>query len=353
MMGLPTLSNARLKGKRVLLRLDTDVPIGGGNVVDDFRLTVALPTIDHLLSQRAKVIILGHKGNPKSLSQSLRKSLSLKPIASYLAKLLKEKISLLKIEQVEKLEQIDNEKIVMLENLRFDNGEEENDPEFAKRLAELGDFYINESFADCHREHASVVALPYEFKSKSKNSVAAGLHLIEEIKNLSRILENPVRPVVIIIGGAKTEKAKYIDKLLDIADWVLVGGLLPRVVESYCRMKDGKVCVAAGHLIPSGGDIDEASTTNFVAIASNAGTIVWNGPMGEYEKKEFGRGTEIVAQAIAQNKNALKIVGGGDTVQVLQSLGILDKMNWVSTGGGAMLQFLAYGTLPGIEALRV
>lgn len=341
-MKLPKISDFSLKDKRVLLRLDTDIPIEDGKVADDFRLKSAIQTLEFLQKNASKIIILGHLGNPKSL----RKDFSLKPIATYLAKLLKEKIPLINIEKVEKVEQIGKEKIVMLENLRFDNGEEENDPEFAKRLASLGDFYFNESFADCHREHASIVSLPKFLPH------AAGFHLLEEVENLSRVLENPKHPVIIIVGGGKTDKAKYVDKLLSLADWVLIGGLLPRVISSYCRMEDGKSCVVAGHLIPSGGDIDQASAVNFAAIAANAGTIVWNGPLGEYEKKEFRHGTEVVAKAIIENADAFKVVGGGDTVAVLKNLGFLSKINWVSTGGGAMLEFLAEGTLPGIEALK-
>lgn len=345
-MKLPKVSEFNLKDKKVLLRADLDVEN------DDFRLQTLKETLHYLIEIGAKIIVIGHRGRPQGIDGRF----SLLPVAQKLGKLINKKINFVfdvtGQETKDEIGKMKNGDVVMLENLRFDKGEEENDPKFAKRLALMGDFYLNESFADCHREHSSIVVLPLQFKSKSNNSTAAGFHLTEEIENLSRVLERPKRPVVIIIGGSKTEKAKYIDKLLDSVDWVLAGGLLPHVVSSYCRSKDGKTCVAAAHLTPSGGDIDQASATNFAAIARVAGTIVWNGPLGEYEKKEYRSGTEIMAKAVAQNRDAYKIVGGGDTISALKKIGVLEKMDWVSTGGGAMLEYLAYGTLPGIEALK-
>lgn len=344
-MKLPDLHSLKVKNQRVLVRADLDGPME-----DEIGLSHLLPTLKFLLQEQAKVIIIGHRGRPGG---AIRGEFSLFPVSEHLSELLGQDVKFIYdttgVEAEEEANQVGPGSAIMLENLRFDNREENCDPEFAKRLAVLGDFYVNESFANSHREHASIVALPREFKSK--NRVAAGLRFIEEVENLSRVMDNPGHPVVVILGGGKAEKAKYVDKLLDKADWVLVGGLLPRVVQSFCR-DDGKICVSAAHLVPSGSDIDEASATNFAAIISQAETIVWNGPMGEYEVPEFRHGTEVVARAVAQNSNAFKIAGGGDTTAALQSLGILAKINWVSTGGGAMLEFIAEETLPGIEALK-
>lgn len=341
-MKLPVLSDAKVKGKKVLLRLDTDVPIENGRVIDDFRLKTAPPTIKFLLEKNAEqIIILGKLGRPKGQD----KRFSLRPVAKYLSGLIGEEIPLVEVGEVGEIRE---KKLIMLENLRFEKGEEENSSEFAKKLSSLGEFYVNESFADSHRKHASIVALPQQFKSKNK---VAGLRFVQEVENLSKILDNPKRPVVFIIGGAKADKIEYIERLLNHGDWVLVGGLLPRMVSSYCR-DDNKVCVVAAHLMPGGFDIDEASSINFAAIAANAGTIVWDGPLGMCEDKRYRHGTEVVARAVARNDDAFKVIGGGHTVPCLKSIGILGKMNWVSTGGGAMLEFLATGTLPGIEALQ-
>ncbi|MBI3290497.1 phosphoglycerate kinase [Candidatus Microgenomates bacterium] len=352
MVKLPTINDVKVKDKRVLLRLDTDVPLhfvqGKRVVEDDFRLKVTQPTIEFLLDRGAsQIIILGKLGRPKGRD----KRFSLRPVAKHLEKMIGKKITLINVPEVAKVPNVPKEKIVMLENLRFDDGEEENDSEFAKKLASLGQIYINESFADSHRKHASIVALPQHLKSKFKNSVFAGLRFAAEVEHLEKVLVKSERPLVFIIGGAKSDKAAYIEKLMDIGDWVLVGGLLPRMVKSVFR-EDGKVCVSAAHLLPGGRDIDETSAINFAAIAANAGTIVWDGPLGMCEDKEFARGTEIVARAVARNENAFKVVGGGHTVPCLKKIGVLDKMNWVSTGGGSMLEFLVTGDLPGLKALR-
>ena len=345
MTNVPILSDAKIKGKRVLLRLDTDIPLYGNKVTDDFRLKVTCPTIEYLLHKGVgQIIILGKLGRPNGYD----KRFSLRPVAKRLEKLLEEKITLVKVPKVSKVSEVPKEKIIMLENLRFDKGEEENDSKFVKKLASLGDLYVNESFADSHRKHASIVGVPREFKSKFK---FMGFRFAQEIENLSKVLDNPKRPVVFIIGGAKSDKADYIDELLNYGDWVLVGGLLPRIVKSTLR-NDGKICVSAAHLLPGGFDIDSASAINFAAITAAAGTIVWNGPLGKYEESKYMHGTEIVARAVGANSDAFRVIGGADTAACLKKIGILDKMNWVSTGGGAMLEFLATGTLPGIEALK-
>ncbi|MBI2405652.1 phosphoglycerate kinase [Candidatus Microgenomates bacterium] len=331
-MKLPTLNEIPLRDKRVLLRLDTDLPVEDGKIIDEYRLKASIPTLEFLQEQKAEIIILGHRGHPK---EEKKEDLSLRPVANALSELVNYEIPVIN----EWLDGgFEDRKIVMLENLRFDIHEEENDPEFAKKLAQLGEVYINESFADSHREHASIIGLPLLLPH------AAGLHLIEEVVHLSRVFDNPRRPVVIIVGGAKEEKTQYIPAFENSADWILVGGLLPRFISPSLKVK-------VAQLIPSGRDITSAAAREFAAVVEKAGTIVWNGPLGMYEKEEYRAGTEIVARALVES-DAYKVVGGGDTVAALTTLKILSTIEWVSTGGGAMLEFLANGDLPGLKALR-
>lgn len=333
-MELPELDSIDVKGKRILLRLDLDV-----STKDDTRLKAAIPTIKYLLEHEAgRIVILGHKGRPGS---SPSPSLSLEPVAKHLEKLLLKELG------EEKMKSLD---MFVMENLRFNPCEESNDEHFAKELAEQGDIYINDAFASCHDNHTSIVALPQQFKSKSKNTVAAGLHLIEEVNNLSKVLESPRKPVVFVVGGGKMDKVTLVDKLLNHAEFVLVGGVLPKKIKSYCREKDGRMCIVAAHLTPNGEDITPDSARNFAEIIKSVGTIVWNGPMGDIDNN-YWEGTEIVAEAIAES-GAFKVVGGGDTIRSLKTMHLLDKMDYTSTGGGAMLEFLAYGDLPGLKALR-
>lgn len=333
-MNLPTLDKTNTKGKRVLLRLDLDVPLEDGKVLDDTRLKNSISTIKHLVEEGSgRITILGHLGRPKG---EIIEALSLAPVGEKLEELLRQELG---------SEVIKNLDIFMMENLRFDPGEEGNDEEFAKELAQHGEVYVNDAFANSHRKHASIVTLPGLVGEK-----AAGFHLATEVQFLRRVLENPKGPAVMVLGGGKLDKAELVDKLLDHADWVLVGGVLPKLIDSYCRMDDAKMCVSAAGLTSNQEDITENSARNFIEIIKEAGTIVWNGPMGDIDKN-YWKGTEIVGQAIAESR-AYKVAGGGDTERVLKKLGILDKMDFVSTGGGAMLEFLAFGDLPGLKALR-
>lgn len=336
-MELPTLDSIDVKRKRVLLRLDLDVDIDKDTdkVSEDYRLKAAIPTIKYLLEHECgRIIVIGHRGRPEGKTVD---SLSLGPVAKHLEQILDKDIDIGK----ERLKKAD---IFVMENLRFNPGEEKNDPEFAKELAEQGDIYVNDAFASCHEEHVSIVGLPRLLPH------AAGLHLIEEVKNLEKVLDNPKRPVVIIVGGGKMDKAFLVNKLLDHAEWVLVGGVLPKKIKSYCREKDGRMCIVAAHLTPNGEDITPDSARNFAEIIKSAGTIVWNGPVGDIDSG-YWESTQIVADAVA-DCNGYKVVGGGDTIGALKKIGVLSKMDYVSTGGGAMLEFLAYGDLPGLAALR-
>lgn len=342
-MELPKLTDLQVKDKRVLLRLDLDVGVervrDRVRVAEDFRLKASVPTFKYLIEHGAKkIVVLGHRGRPEG---KVVESLSLSPVGEYLERLLIEELG---------EEKVKNTEIFMMENLRFNPGEENNDLGFAKELAKEGDVYVNDAFAASHREHASIVALPQEFKSKSKNSVAAGIRLQEEVETLSKVREYPKEPVVFILGGGKMDKAIFANKLLNHAESVLIGGVLSKRLVSYCREEDGGMCMVAASLTHKGEDITPDSARNFAEIIKKAGTIVWNGPMGDIDKGFWG-GTQIIAEAIADSRG-YKVVGGGDTIRALQTLNLLDQMDFVSTGGGAMLEFLAYGDLPGLKVLR-
>ena len=330
-MQLPKLEDLDLNTKNVLLRLDLDVDIEDGKVTDDTRLREAVPTIAYLQKQGVyKITVIGHRGRPEG---KVVKDLSLEPVGKTLEKILQEKLG-------HKAEALD---LQILENLRFDPREEASSLEFAKELAKGQDVFINEAFGVTHRDHASITKLPKLLPS------AAGLHLQEEIENLEKVLKDPKRPLVFVLGGGKMDKVTYIDKLLEYADWVLVGGVLPKKVKSYCK-DNGNMCVSAAHLTGDAKDITPDSARNFAHVIEKAETIVWNGPMGDIDSDHW-ESTKIIAKAIEES-GAFKVAGGGDTLRMLQTLGISEKMNYVSTGGGAMLDFLAYGDLPGLKALR-
>jgi len=340
-MKLPLLKDIDVKGKRVFLRADFDVPLKTINnsqltVDDDTRLKASLPTVQYLLDQGATVIVAGHLGRPNGV---IDKNFSLEPVAKWFS--IKYQVLSIKYENLQDFNgwRI-NDNLFVLENLRFYEGEEANDPKFAQKLASLADVYINDAFSDSHRNHASITGvaklLPH----------AAGLHLQKEIEVLSQVIENPKRPLVVIIGGAKIEtKLPLVEKMLSRADYVLVGGKLP-MEEKIKQMVNEKLIVAT--LTPDGTDITDESIEKFVEVISKAGTIIWNGPMGKSEVGE--KGTEAVANAVIES-NAYTIVGGGDTINSLQKLGIVEKFSFVSTGGGAMLAFLSGEELPGLQAL--
>ena len=306
-MKLPALSDFDFYDKKVLVRCDFD----GG------RLEENLPTVRYLLDNGVKeIILMGHLGRPEG---KVVEDLRLTPVV--------EKFCLL----------LASKNILFLENLRFDRREEENDEGFAKELANLGDFYINEAFAVSHRQHASIVGIPKFLPH------CAGLHFALEVENLLKVLENPKRPLVFVIGGAKPEtKLPLVAEFAHMADKVLVGGTLTPSL----NLKN----VLFAKLNKDGFDISDDSIKEFAMIIKKAGTVVWNGPMGKFEDEKFEEGTKKIGEAIMENKG-FKIVGGGDTISALKKFGLLDKIDYVSTGGGAMLEFLAKGTLPGITAL--
>ena len=319
--------------KKVLLRADFDVPVENGVVGDQTRIKADLPSIRWLLKRNAKVVLLAHLGRPNKVE----KEFSLKPVAQILENILKVKIKFLKEPTVSQLSNLN-----LLENLRFWSGEEANDEIFTKKLVVMGDFYINDAFAVCHRLHASIVGIPKFLPG------FAGLHLEKEINELTKILKNPARPLVAIIGGAKIEtKLPSINNLSKIADKVLVGGRL--MLEIGNTPLNPNFIVANDDLDTK--DIGPRSIEFFSRIVKNAKTIIWNGPLGLFEEEKYALGTKKVAKEIT-NSNAYSIIGGGDTIAALNKFDLLDKINYVSTGGGAMLEILAGKKLPGLEALE-
>lgn len=386
---MKTLKDFNFKGKRVLLRCDFDVPLSQkGEILDDFRIRQTIPTIEYLIKNEAKVILISHLGRPEGKSQDF----SLKPISLRLEKLLKRKVKLLadciggKVErEIEKMEPKD---IVLLENLRFHKGEKENNENFTKALAKLGDIYINDAFGACHRAHASIVGLPNYLPS------GAGFLLEKEIKVLSKVLEKPWHPLVAIIGGVKIEtKIKVIEKFLEKADHLLLGSKIAEIIliakgilvgrefpEKEILDKIKKINLTNPKLhLPTDGmmalasldekysrigaigtlrkeeeifDIGSETIKIFSEIIKTAKMIIWNGPIGYFERPPFDTGTKKIAEAICRNYSAFKIAGGGETDSFLHQSGLREKFDLVSTGGGAMLEFLSGEKLPGIEALK-
>lgn len=318
MKTLPSVRDLSVKQKTVLLRTNYDVPLKEVKIVDTSRIEESLPTINYLLEQKAKVIILSHLGRPKG---EIVPELSLKPVEEILNQLLQ------------------GNKVKLLENLRFDPREEKNEESLAKELASLGDFFVNDAFAVSHRQHASIVGLPQFLPS------AFGLDFLKEIGVLSKVREKPNRPVTVILGGVKEDKLKVVDQLLSWADFILIGGRLPQLAK---KIYPEKVTIA--QLKAEGEDITLESMAKFKEIIGQSGTIIWAGPMGIFEKTESELGTKQIAQAIVESQ-AFKIVGGGDTKAALTKFNLEEKTDYLSSGGGAMFEFLAQGTLPGIEAI--
>jgi phosphoglycerate kinase len=343
-MKLSSIKDLDLIKKTVLLRVDYDVPLDqDGRVSDASRIEDSLPTLKYLIAQKAKIIVLAHLNRPGG---KIVKGLSLKPVAEKLNLLLDREVRLsteiLGKKTDRAVDELKPKEILLLENLRFDPREVENDKSFAKKLASLGEVYVNDAFAVSHRTHASIVGIPRYLPS------VAGLDLLKEIDALSNVLKKPRRPVVVILGGVKRSKTETVKKMVGWADHILVGGKL--VIYNGISKLLGKEKIR-GNLKRSGEDISMKSIEEFEKVITKAETIIWSGPMGAYEKEEFSQGTRRIAQAVADS-GAYTVVGGGDTEAALTKFGLVDKIDYISSGGGAMLFFLAKGTLPGIEAIK-
>ena len=348
-MNLPKLGDLGVEGKKVLVRLDLDISEGG-----DMRLTAALPTLNYLLEKKAKIIIIGHKGRPaatKALAgkpEGINGELSLEKTSKKLSELLSKPIKfiydIVGQEARDETEKLQEGEVMCLENLRFDSREEANDEGFAKSLAGLGDCYVNDAFASSHREHASIVGIPKYLPR------AAGLRLEREIETLGKDFD---KPVVVLISGIKNDKVEMAEKLSEIYDTVLVGGRLPeyfgdRALESV-QTQTGKLII--GNLIMDKEDISLNTIKRFEIEIEKARTIILAGVLGKYEDSGHMQGTKEVFTAVAKS-SAFKIAGGGDTIAALNSLSLSQNFQWISTGGGAMVEFLINKTLPGIEVLQ-
>lgn len=351
-MDLPKVTDLDVSNKKVLVRADLDV-----DIIETYRLEALLPTLKYLLEQKAEIIIIGHRGRPEPfvvkapLTDDLPqiKQFGLAPVAKLLEKILKTTVAFIPDVCLKSLSSDYTDIPIMLENLRFEAREEASDEEFVKELANLGDIYVNEAFASSHRDAASITGLPKLLPH------AAGFRFIEEVNNLSKVFDNPRKPVLFVIGGSKKDKLDYIEDLKKIADKILIGGRLPEylgdesLISVKLRTENEKVII--GNLTQDKEEITLNTIERFEEEIGRAGTIVLAGPMGKYEDEGHRQGTERIFKAVA-GSGAFKITGGGDSLSVLSLYDLKDKFDWVSVGGGAMLEFLAKKTLPGIKALE-
>jgi len=389
--GKASVRDAEAAGRRVLVRVDFNVPLENGRVVDDTRIRAALPTIELLRERGASVVLVAHLGRPKGKADS---SLSLRPVSARLSELLGIEVTQAPAVVGEEVESrasgLGSGDVMLLENVRFEPGETESDPEFASALAALADLYVNDAFGAAHRAHASTEGVAHLLPAY------AGLLLEREVTELSRVVESPERPLVVVLGGAKvTDKIGVIDRFLEIADRILIGGamcfsffraqgspigdslveqegvglaeqVLRQAQRSRCELDlptdlllgrgfdaQTEVRLAEGIVVPDGWmglDIGPATSGAYAEAVAGAGTVLWNGPMGAFELEPFAAGTRAVAEAVAEAPGTT-VVGGGDSVAALQQFGLADDVDWLSTGGGASLELLEGKSLPGVESL--
>lgn len=318
-----SIQSAPIKGKNVLVRLDLDLPKQGRGF-DETRLEDGLATLRYLLKEGAKKItVISHRGRPEGKRVL---ALSLHKVETLLRK---------------KLSKEENAKIIVLENLRFDPGEEKNAVAFAKKLAKGQDLYINDAFAS-YREHASIVGVPKLLPTYF------GIQFLKELEGLEKVVHTPKRPFIVILGGAKlSTKLPLLERLKEKADVLLVGGKLSGELEAH-PTDNRKLIVGA--LTKDGKDITVDTVAQFTRFISMANTVLWNGPLGKYEDKKYRGGTRAIAQFLSRAK-AYSVVGGGDTEAALTELGIRKGIGFISSGGGAVLEYVAFGTLPSIEAV--
>ncbi len=393
-MDKKTIRDIDVAGKKVIVRVDFNVPLKDGEITDETRIQAALPTIKYLLEQNAKVILCSHLGRPKG---EFKPEFSLAPVAKRLQELLPNNKVVFAKDVIgesadEAVKNIQNGEVVLLENLRFHKEETKNDPEFAKKLASYADIYVSDAFGTVHRAHASTAAIAQYLPA------VAGFLIEKELQFLGNALENPVRPFVAILGGAKiADKIGVIDNLFTKVDSLIIGGgmantfiaaqgidmkaslvdndsieiakellakakmkgvkiLLPSDVIAADRFdNDAKTVMVPVENIPDGYmalDIGPSTRLIFAEEISKAKTIVWNGPMGVAEMSSFAGGTRAVAEAMANAEDAITIIGGGDSAAAVKALGFGDKMSHISTGGGASLEFLEGKELPGVAALN-
>lgn len=393
-MNKKTVRDIDVAGKKVLVRCDFNVPLDGetGTITDNRRIRAAIPTIQYLIDHNAKVILCSHLGRPKGEANP---KYSLKPVAEELSKLLGKEVKLAKDvigEDAQKLtSEIKEGEVVLLENVRFHKEEEKNDPEFAKKLASFAEIYVNDAFGTAHRAHASTAGVADYLPAVS------GFLIEKELEFLGSSLENPERPFVAILGGAKvSDKIGVIENLIEKVDTLIIGGgmaytfykaqghhigtsiceedkldlatsLLKKAEEKGVKLllpvdnhvsseysNDGEDRFVESTEIPDGFmglDIGPKTIENFKNAIKNAKTVLWNGPLGVTEFSKFAEGTRAIATALAES-NAVTIIGGGDSAAAVEKMGLADKMTHISTGGGASLEFLEGKVLPGIDCLN-
>ncbi len=338
-----------IQGKKVLVRCDFNVPLSEDLVVlDDFRIKKTLPTIKYLLSQQAKIILMSHLGRPEG---KIIESLRLDPVAKQLSRLLGQDVKKINdcvgSEVKDVINGLRKGEIILLENVQFNPGEKNNDPDFARQLASYADVFILEAFGQAHRDYASISGIQKYLSS------AAGMLLEQEVNNLSKIIENPKKPLVVLIGGSKvSEKVELINKLSKTADFILLGGLIHKEIQAKNIQLDfPEKFVSPVDEAHQGRDLGEQTVALFKEKIVFAATIFFNGAMGQVEIDEYAKGTEEILKAIALSQ-AFSVLGGGDMTKVIKKLGLMDRFGHVSTGGGAMMEFLSGKKLPGIEALN-
>ncbi len=389
-----SLKELSIRGKRVLMRVDFNVPIKDGKITDDTRIRAALPSINYILEHGGKLILISHLGRPKG---TVVPSMSLKPVAQKLSEILGKPVKFMpesigrEIEDTSK--SMSEGDVILLENTRFHPEEKKNDPSYARELAKLGDVYVNDAFGTAHRAHSSVEGITHYFKEK-----APGFLMEKELEHLSKLLESPKKPFITLLGGAKISgKIDVIENLLPKVDRILLGGgmvftflksmgykignslleedriqlakellskagdkiILPVDIvigdkfENSAERKE----VAVGS-IPDGWmglDIGPKTGEKYANIIKDAKTIFWNGPLGVFEFDNFACSTKALAKQLSEQteKGAITVIGGGDTIAAVHKFGYADKVTHISTGGGASLEFLAGKELPGIESLKV
>ncbi|MDO8474039.1 MAG: phosphoglycerate kinase [bacterium] len=349
---MKSIRDATIAGLRVLMRCDFNVPLDKeGGVTDDFRIRSTLPTIEYILGKKGKLVLMTHLGDPDGKPT---KALSVERIRKKLAELLDTPVASAQdcvgktIE--ESTRRMKPGDVLLLENVRFHKEEEENNKEFAQKLAALGDMYVNDAFSVCHRPHASVVGVPLLLPAY------AGFFLELELQGLERLLLNPAHPVVAVIGGKKIEsKLPVIDRISKTADAVLLGNILANEAKSKkVKFKNSSKIFMPLDGIPGQGkefDIGPKTKALYVKILKNAKTVFWAGPLGKYEDARYEEGSLAVAKAIIKS-NAYSIAGGGNLLAFLGKHRLREKFSHVSTGGSAMLEFLSGKKLPGLEALN-
>jgi phosphoglycerate kinase len=389
-----SVEQLEVKGRRVLVRVDFNVPLKDGRISDDLRIRAALPTIRSIVDRGGTAILMSHLGRPK---KGPEEGLRMAPVAARLSELLGRKVTAFREINTDAVAQsvqaLPAGSVALLENLRFDPGEQKGDRDFTARLAALGELYVDDAFGTAHRPDASVAGVPALL---GRDKCAAGLLVAQELRAFGRVLDDPARPLVAILGGAKvSDKLAVVKNLLDTVDVILVGGAMAytflaaqgvgvgssRVEQDFlaeCRdvlaraaakkvdilLPGDHVCAKAFEsdearavegAIPEGFmglDIGPVTARRYAERIRSAGTVVWNGPMGVFERAPYAAGTRAVAQAVADCPG-YTVVGGGDSAAAVAAFGLADKVKHVSTGGGASLELLEGKPLPGIEALRI